>query len=169
MKNVGKRGSLDERPNQLERERFEPFQQNPDLHILLDALAQATTHDRTLFNYQSPDYYFDDAINPKQPNAEQSSKTFKTISHANNVDDSKNIQPFSSDEQIWHNDKQHALNQLQTERKKQKQQRFNGQRTQFVRQWDQQADNQFQPLQQQKPTDTIDNNENFMMQSLNTN
>lgn len=180
MKNVGKRNGVDEQQDGLERERFEPYQQHPDLNAILNRFAESAFHsnDRSFYNVQAPDYFFDEtnAIDTKQrlPTRLQSIRT--TASRpGNDVDiqaDPFNVNPDDS-AQSWYEEKQHSLlQQQQQQRQQQKQQPLNGHKSHYLHQWNQQINEKTDPAQQQQqkqqPLKSFDNNGDFM-QSLDLN
>lgn len=176
LKNVGKRSSFDGRQTGLERERFEPFQQHADLNAILNQLAEAAaaqSNDRSFYNVQSPDYFFDDSntIDAKQllPSRFHSYRTLASrLSH----DADGQVDAFdNTDDNGWHLEKQQSLQQ--------KQHALNGQKTNYPHQWNQQQINdktdpaqqqlhqqQHQQVQQQpqqkQPLKSFDNNGDFM-------
>lgn len=155
MKNVGKRSSIDDRQNGLERERFEPFQQHPDLNSILNRIAE-TENDRPFYNLQSPDYFFDEtnAIDAKQP-IPLRFRSFRPVTSRFNHDAQSD--PFDNpDDNAWHMAKQQSQQQKQ-------QQTLNGQNSHYLRQWNQQNNEKTDPIQQQKqPLKSFDNNGDFM-------
>lgn len=162
MKNVGKRNSIDDRQNGLERERFEPFQQHPDLNAILNRIAE-DANDRPFYNLQSPDYYFDEtnAIDTK-PLMPSRFHSFRTSTSRTNPGIEAQSDPYDNpDDSVWHMEKQQSLQQ--------KQAALNGQKSHYLRQWNQQQINEkTDPTQQQQqqqkkpPLKSFDNNGDFM-------
>lgn len=195
MKNVGKRGYNNERPQTtFERERFEPFQEQPDFNSFINSVVEAAA---TRTNYQplnvqsSPDYYFDESnimdARPQYPSRFNAFSRFNINDDLNDAQIDDQANRSTEEDLLWNNDKQQRLQQLK------KQQRLNGQHKHFLRQWEtkqindkaqvqqhqeqEQQPHHDQPEQQQQrhpenkqQSKSFDNNEQqYMLQSFDSN
>lgn len=137
----------------FERERFDPFPQH--LEAILNEIAEAAspTYDRSIYNIQSPDNFFDESnIGYTKQVIPSRFRSFLTSSSGLN---DANAQPDSvgQEERAWHEEKQQS--------QQPKQQALNGHKSHYFQEINEKTDpNQ---LQQQKPSlKSFDNNEDFM-------
>lgn len=116
LRNIGKRSSGNERPN--EPERFEPYQQHVDLSAIVNTIAAAATqpNDRFYyFNMQAPDYPLDDTneMNTLQMAPSRSHHPLqRTPAMRLNGDGDNQADPstnFDDNEQAWHDMKQAGM------------------------------------------------------------